>query len=62
MEQDITKLSKMKDEEMATMQFKIKKIEFFPEDIKKMEQMSHKERMEFVKRLRQEKRYIEVKE
>ena len=62
MEQDIAKLSKMKDEEMATMQFKIKKIEFFPEDIKKMEQMSHKERMEFVKRLRQEKRYIEVEE
>jgi hypothetical protein len=53
---------KEKDEEMATMQFEIKRIEFYPEDLKKMETMPHKEKMEYVKKLRQEKRYIEVKE
>ncbi len=62
MKQDIAKLSKMKDEEMATMQFKCEKIEFFPEDMRKAENMSREEKMDFFKKLREEHRYIEVKE
>lgn len=53
---------KEKDEEMATMKFEIKRIEFYPEDLKKMETMPHKEKMEYVKKLRQEKKYIEITE
>lgn len=47
-------------EEMATMSFKIQKIKFYPEDIAKMENMSHDEKMDFVCKLRQENRYIVV--
>jgi hypothetical protein len=54
-------VNKAKDyaEEMATMKFEMKKIEFYPEDLEKMKTMSHKEKMEYVKKLRQEKRYID---
>jgi hypothetical protein len=47
-------------DEMATMKFKAVKIRFFPEDIAKMENMPHEEKMEFVKRLRQEHRYTVI--
>jgi len=53
---------KEKDEETATMKFEIKRIEFYQEDLKKMETMPHKEKMEYVKKLRQEKKYIELSE
>jgi len=49
-------------EEMANMKFELKKIEFYPEDLEKMKKMSHKEKMEYVKKLRQEKRYIDKSE
>lgn len=59
---DINKKSKEKDEEMATMKFVAKKIAFYPDDIKKMESMPHKEKMEYVKKLRQEHRYIDLED
>ncbi len=52
--------SKMKDEEMASMKFEIKRFELYPEDKEKLEGMSHKEKMQFMKKIRQEKRYIEI--
>ena len=50
----------MKDEEMASMKFEIKRFELYPEDKEKLEGMSHKEKMQFMKKIRQEKRYIEI--
>ena len=50
------------DAEMSGMKFESKKIEFYPEDIEKMKSMSHDEQMEYVMKLRQENRYIEVDE
>lgn len=58
--EDFEKIQKNKDDEMANMQFAIKRIEFYPEDLKKMESMPHEEKMEYVKKLRQEKKYIEI--
>ena len=53
--------SKLKDEEMATMKFEVKRFELYPEDKEKLESMSsHEEKMEFMKRIRQEHRYIEL--
>ena len=49
-------------EEMSSMVFKAKKIQFYPEDEAKMKTMEHKEKMAYVKRLRQENRYVEVDE
>lgn len=49
-----------KDDEMSEMKFQSIEIQFYPEDEEKMKTMSHKEKMEFVKRLRQENRYVEV--
>ena len=50
----------MKDEEMATMKFERKKIAFYPEDIEKMEKMSREEKMEYVKKLREDGKYINL--
>ena len=50
------------DEEMSGTQFKSVKIQFYPEDIEKMKTMSHKEKMAYLKKLRQENRYVEVNE
>ena len=50
----------MKDEEMANMKFEIKRFELYPEDKVKLESMSHEEKIEFMKRIRQEKRYIPI--
>ena len=48
-------------DEMSTMAFKIKKIKFYDEDLAYFESLSsHEEKMEFMRRLRQEKRYIEL--
>ena len=53
--------SKLKDEEMATMKFEVKRFKLYPEDKEKLERMSsHEEKMEFMKRIRQEERYIEL--
>ncbi len=49
-------------EEMSGMVFKAKKIQFYPEDLAKAETMSHDEKIDFFKRLRQENRYVEVDE
>lgn len=48
--------------EMSTMSFKVQKIRFYPEDLAKMESMSHKEKMEFVTKLRQENRYVVIED
>ncbi len=61
-DKDIEQQQKNKDDEMSGMQFKIVKIEFYPEDVEKMKNMTHKEKMDYIKKLRQENRYIEVKE
>lgn len=53
-------ISKMKDEEMANMKFERKKIAFYPEDIEKMEKMSREEKMEYVKKLREDGKYIDL--
>ena len=50
------------DAEMSGMKFESKKIEFYPEDVEKMKTMSHDEKMEYVMKLRQENRYVEVDE
>ena len=47
-------------EEMSGMVFRPKAIRFYPEDLAKMESMNHDEKMEFVIKLRQEGRYVEV--
>lgn len=61
MEQDIATLSKMKDEEMAAMKFEFKRFELYPEDKAKLESISsHEEKIEFMKRIRQEHRYIKL--
>lgn len=49
-----------RDEEMSTMVFRWKKIEFYPEDLAKAETMDHEDKMDFFQRLRQENRYVEV--
>ena len=63
-DKDIEQKQKAKeyDEEMSGMQFKSVKIQFYPEDIEKMEMMPHKEKMAYLKKLRQENRYVEVEE
>ena len=50
------------DQEMSGMVFRTVKIQFYPEDLKKMETMTHDEKMDFVMRLRAENRYVEVEE
>lgn len=40
------------------LEFKKTKIQFFPEDIEKMENMSPEEKIEFKHRLKKERRYI----
>lgn len=47
---------------MATMQFVAKKIAFYPEDLKKMETMGHDEKMAYVKKIREEHRYIDLED
>ena len=49
-------------EEMSNMVFRTQKIQFYPEDLEKAETMEHDEKMDFIIRLRQEGRYIEVDE
>ncbi|MBR3929688.1 MAG: hypothetical protein IKJ65_11880 [Clostridia bacterium] len=51
-----------RDEEMSAMRFRFVKIQFYPEDLKKMETMEHEEKMEYVMRLRKENRYVEVED
>lgn len=46
--------------EMSGMRFKWVKIKFYPEDEAKMATMDHQEKMAYVKKLRQEHRYVEV--
>jgi len=48
------------DDEMSTMRFQSVKIRFYPEDEAKMAAMDHKEKMDYVRWLRQENRYVEV--
>ena len=48
------------DEEMSGMRFRPIKIQFYPEDLAKMETMEHKEKMDYLIWLRQENRYVEV--
>lgn len=47
-------------EEMSGMRFRSVKIQFYPEDLAKMETMEHEEKMDYVRWLRQENRYVEV--
>ena len=61
-DKDLEQRQRDKDNEMASMQFKSVRIEFYPEDIEKMKSMSHDEQMDYVIKLRQENRYIEVEE
>lgn len=61
-EKNIEQLQLDKDNEMSGMEFKFVKIQFYPEDEEKMKTMPHKEKMAYVKKLRQENRYIEVEE
>ncbi len=58
--EDIIRHSKEKDAEMATMKFEVKRIQFYPEDLAKMETMSHKEKLDYAKKLKQQHRYIEL--
>lgn len=37
-----------------------KRIQFYPEDMEKMENMSHNERMDYAKMLHQQNRFIEL--
>ena len=53
-------LQRDQDEEMSGMVFKWKKIQFYPDDLAKMETMGHKEKMDYVQWLRRENRYVEV--
>lgn len=61
-DKDLEQRQRDKDNEMASMQFKSVRIEFYPEDVEKMKTMSHDEKMEYVMKLRQENRYVEVDE
>ena len=47
-------------EEMSSLTFRPVRIEFYPEDLAKAETMEHDEKMDFIIRLRQEGRYIEI--
>lgn len=49
-----------RDEEMSGMRFRFVKIQFYPEDLAKMETMDHEEKMDYVRWLRQENRYVEI--
>lgn len=59
---DPASLQRDRDEEMNGMVFKWKKIQFYPDDLAKMETMGHKEKMDYVQWLRQENRYVEVED
>jgi hypothetical protein len=48
------------NDDMANMKFKAIKIKFFDEDIKKMEGMTHEEKMRFIQYIRSEHRYTVV--
>lgn len=50
------------EDEMGNMKFKREKIQFFPEDLKKMESMSDDEMIDFAIKLREENRYTVVYE
>ncbi len=52
----------IENNDMGNMVFTAEKIEFFPEDLKKMETMSRAEKTEFVAMLREEGRYTIVYE
>lgn len=52
----------IENNDMDNMVFTAEKIEFFPEDLKKMETMSRAEKTEFVAMLREEGRYTIVYE
>ncbi len=54
--------NKQKDlyEEMSGLLFQWANIRFYPEDLEKMVDMEHDERMAFVTKLRQENRYIDL--
>lgn len=44
------------------LEFKIQKIEFFPEDIKKMEKMSLDERIEYKRKLKEQEKYTVIED
>ena len=58
---DIISTGRRYAEEMSTMVFKKIKFKLYDEDLAHFESLSsHKEKMEFMRRLRQEKRYIDL--
>lgn len=48
--------------DMANLEFKYKKLEFYPEDVEKMKDMSVQEKIKFVRQLKKEKRFIVPKD
>ncbi len=50
------------DSEIAHFEYKVRKIEYFPEDVEKMKTMTHEEKNDYICMLKREGKYTYVEE